>query len=85
MYTPTKEELEWLENNIVKVYMLDHTNKTPTGLIEVNWAYIGFAEWESIFLWKWRKWTIVCKWNDIEVFPQSLEDIKTIIRILTPQ
>ena len=71
MFTPTKEELEELGfKQWDDVYILEHR----TFQVEVfNW-------WISVSHFVlWRK-----EWKSLPVYPQSLEDLKTLIRLLTP-
>lgn len=84
-YIPTKEELEELRNDWLKVIDLDVSWKYPWAFIEAGKVIICYNSGEDLIRWKWIKY-IFSIWGDYhDFYPSSLEDLRTLIRLLTPQ
>ena len=79
-YIPTKEELEELGFNVLRWLKGDDYDFILS---------IKKTKYRILYFWKheWDAWFFALddhsEWT--KIFPQSLEDIKTLIRILTPQ
>lgn len=82
MYTPTKKELEefgFEESHYEFRYTFD---KFDNSIFITSYWFEYLENWYKERLkWHWYLWNNF----DIPIYPQSLEDLKTLIRILTPQ
>ena len=75
-YIPTKETLfelgfEQLENKSFVLYEDE----------EKQYAYLYYNHPDDMFSWYIASFFV----NNISFYPQSIEDIRTLIRLLTPQ
>lgn len=73
MFTPTETQIKELLN---LWFSYD-------SLFVAHWIEYIKDDFKIKYWYSWKSWHIG-KYNSIEIFPESIEDIQTLIRLLSP-